>query len=246
MAKLRPLSTTELPAQAGYVDTKAAFMRHLLTCTILTLKHAEERLTRDWQDFCGKKGAIRKPKKGQKCKTARPDENALTYEIGDYVVDYLRHLPSTHEFRQIHFSCETHARSSQLAGSHRKRVDLRYETFIPNGPELVIEAKPLRELSDIEHRYLGEEGLGRFLREEEPYTNELIGGLLGYVADSAIAEYQSEARLQTERLVGHELVVDVNLAPWNSSYSSQHSRSNSRPALWMLHLFLRHPNTAPT
>ena len=245
MTELLHLSSDDFPVHAGYIDTKAAFMRHLLECTILTLKHAEERLARDWSDFCDKKGAIRKPKKGQKKATVRPDENALTYEIGDYVEDYLRRLPVTHKFRQIRFTCEKPARSKQLAGSHRKRLDLRFETFVPNGPELVIEAKPLREPSDIKNRFLGEEGLGRFLREEEPYTNELLAGLLGYVADSSVTAYQSEARQQTEKLVGSGLVVDVNLAPWQPSYSSMHTRSNRRPALWMLHLFLRHPDAAP-
>ncbi|MGC4079304.1 MAG: hypothetical protein QM702_20140 [Rubrivivax sp.] len=235
------LSPRELVGRAGYSASRADFMELVLQCAIETLQSAEAQLCSDWQKFCDKKGATRAPRKGAKSKARRPDENALTYEIGDYVHAHLKKLPSEHRFRQVHFDFERPLASKRLAGSLQKRMDLRFEAYHADGPEFVIEAKPLFELADVDNRYLGEEGLGRFTREEEPLTRDQLGGLIGYVPFSNASDWRQTIREATRSAQGCELIVDVALETWGQTYSSRHKRPASLPPVWMLHMLVRYP-----
>tara|TARA_R110000850_G_scaffold277143_1_gene423526 strand:- start:16214 stop:16753 length:540 start_codon:yes stop_codon:yes gene_type:complete len=171
----------------------------------------------------------------------RPDENALTYEIGNYVHAYLKGLPVEHPFRRVHFDFERPMASKQLAGSHQKRLDLRFEAYHADGPEFVIEAKPLFEQADVNNRYLGDEGLGRFTREEEPLTRGQLGGLLGYVPQANAVSWRQAIRTATQAAEGCDLIVDVTLNTWDKAYSSLHKRPASLPPVWMLHMLVKYP-----
>jgi hypothetical protein len=216
-------------------------MELVLRCAIEALQNAEIQLCSDWTKFCGKKGATRAPRRGAKNNARRPDENALTYEIGRYVRAHLRGLPGEHRFRQVDFAFEQPLASARLAGSLQKRVDLRFEARHADGPEFVIEAKPLFELADVGNRYLGEEGLGRFTREEEPLTRDQLGGLIGYVPLVNAADWRETIRKATESAQGCELIVDVALDTWDKTYSSRHKRPASLPPVWMLHMLVKYP-----
>ena len=59
--------------------------------------------------------------------------------------------------------------------------DLTVESLLSeNAPSIVFEAKPLYVKGDVKNRYLGESGIGCFLREKEPYTKEKIAGMIAY------------------------------------------------------------------
>lgn len=235
------LSPRELVDLAGYTASRADFMELVLQCAIETLQKAEAQLCSAWQAFCNKKGATRKPRKGAKNTELRPDENALTYEIGEYVHAHLKGLPAEHPFRQVYFSFERPMVSERLAGAHQKRLDLRFEAYHPDGPEFVIEAKPLFEAADVGNRYLGDEGLGRFTREEEPLSRDQLGALLGYVPSSNAASWRQSIRTATQSADGCELIVDVTLNTWDKTYSSRHKRPASLPSVWMLHMLVKYP-----
>jgi len=235
------LSLEELIDRAGYAASRAAYMKLVVQCAIETLQHAEAQLNKDWFAFCAKKGATRRPRKGAKNKTVRPDENAITYELGDYVNGFLRNLPVEHPFRQVRFDFECPTKSKRLAGSRRKRLDLRFEAFHPGGPEFVIEAKRLLALADVTNRYLGDEGLGRFVREEEPLTRDQLGALLGYVPQSSASTWRKAIRDATVAVDGCDLMVNVTLGSWDKTYSSRHGRPASLSPLWILHLFVKYP-----
>lgn len=235
------LSPRELVDRAGYSEPRADFMELVLQCAMETLRCAESQLCNDWLTFCEKNGSTRAPRKGAKSTVRRPDENALTYEIGEYVHAHLKKLPGEHKFRQVHFDFERPLASKRLAGSHQKRVDLRFEAYHPDGPEFVIEAKPLFELADVGKRYLGEEGLGRFTREEEPLTRDQLGGLIGYVPLVHAADWRQAIREATQSAQGCELIVDVALDTWDKTYASRHRRPASLPSVWMLHMLVKYP-----
>ncbi len=235
------LSPRELVDRAGYSASRAYYMELVLQCAIETLQNAEAQLCSAWHTFCEKKGATRKARKGAKNTVRRPDENALTYEIGGYVHAHLKGLPVEHPFRQVHFDFERPMASERLAGSHQKRLDLRFEAYHADGPEFVIEAKPLFEQADVDNRYLGDEGLGRFIREEEPITRGQLGGLLGYVPQTNATSWRQAIRAAMQSAEGCDLIVDVTLNTWDKTYSSLHKRPASLPPVWMLHMLVKYP-----
>lgn len=243
MNQLAPtdLSPRELVDCAGYSASRAYYMELVLQCAIETLQYAEAQLCSAWHSFCEKKGAMRNPRKGAKNTVRRPDENALTYEIGDYVHAHLKRLPVEHPFRQVHFDFERPMASGRLAGSHRKRLDLRFEAYHADGPEFVVEAKPLFEQADVDNRYLGDEGLGRFTREEEPLTRDQLGGLLGYVPQTSATSWRQAIRTATQSADGCDLIVNVTLNTWDKTYSSLHKRPASLPPVWVLHMLVKYP-----
>ncbi|MDS0862141.1 hypothetical protein NUV25_30985, partial [Burkholderia pseudomultivorans] len=188
---------------------------------------------------------MRPPQKRSNDTKLRPDENAITYELGDYIHEYLRGLVSDHDYRSVHFVFEQPKVSRKLAGSKRKRLDLRWQAYIEGGPEFVVEAKPLFRESDIENRYLGDEGLGRFTRMEESFTQDELGALLGYVEQDTADDWRKCIRAAVSN--GKcDLLVDVDLG-WSKTYSTKHRRDASLPPMWILHLLIRYPlpPTAP-
>jgi hypothetical protein len=242
-------SQIDLLEKAGYRKQRANYMGLVLRCAVETLKHAEEKLSANWSNFCNKKGAIRRPRKAAKDGRSRVDENAVTYELADYIDEYLMSLPADHSFRMVKFEFERPKTSAKLSGSHQKRLDMRFRAYVLGGPEFVIEAKPLHEQKDVGERYLGEEGLGRFVRECEPLTKETLGALLGYVPLKDLEKWRIEIRNATATKEGCEHMEDIDLSPWDATYSSRHVRSWTPPSgpLWILHLLVKHPQpSTPT
>lgn len=239
MLQRKDISPAELIIQAGYVNARANFMQLVLRCAIDSLQHAELELGKRWTLFCAKDGAMRLPQKRSNSTKLRPDENAITYELGDYIHEYLRGLVSDHPYRAVHFVFEQPKQSRKLAGSKRKRLDLRWQAYIEGGPEFVVEAKPLFSESDIDKRYLGSEGLGRFTRGQEAFTEDELGALLGYVEHDTANEWHTSIRTAVSD--GRcDLIVDVDLG-WNKTYSTKHGRDAPLPPMWILHLLIRYP-----
>ncbi len=235
---------------AGYSATKGRLMLLLLECALETLGHAQAELEREWATFCKKRGALRsggKRARTDKC-SLLPSENAITYELGAYVDRYLQALPVDHRYRGVvTFRYERPLPSGKLAGSNQKRQDFQYAIQFPDSPQFVIEAKPLFEPNDLARRYLGEEGLGRFTRDDEPYTDDELAALLGYVPKGRTADWGEQIRAAVEVHADCEWVVDVRFGAEgenHGAYSSRHTRSPPRLALWILHLLLEYPASA--
>lgn len=232
---------------AGYPAIKARTMELLFNCAIHTLEHAERELALKWPDFCKKKGSIRhSPLKSKKGKVFRPDENAITNEVGEHVSMYIKRLPAGHVWREVDFRFERPLYSVDLAGSNQKRLDMRFEWRFPGGPELVLEAKPLFDAADINGRYLADEGVGRFTREIEPYTREHIGAMLGYVDATESTKWSSEIKQALDVHESCQVIRFVNGAPWKSTLpSTKHARKGNSKPIWLLHMLLQHPKPLP-
>ena len=65
--------------------------------------------------------------------------------------------------------------------------------------ELRIEAKVVVKDRDIEKHYLSKEGLGRFSNPDEPYTDELVGGMVAYTV--------TDDRAAWETRIGAEMTI---------------------------------------
>lgn len=235
------ININELVALAGYTQPKANLMKVVIDCAVETLTYAEKELEKNWAEFCGKKGALLKPHKKF---PIRPNENAITYELADYVDDYLKRLPMGHLYRgAIKFYNEKPKRSKKLAGSNRKRLDFRFEADFAGGPELVIEAKPLFFEKEIKEKYYGASGLGRFIRAVEPYSVDDLGGLLAYVRIDQTKMWQDKILLKAESAEGFQSIRHLNIGkPLFVSYTTAHKREVGIMPIWMLHIILRYPH----
>lgn len=242
----------ELVDAAGYSASKGRLMLLLLECALETLAHAQAELEREWATFCAKRGALcaggKRARSRAGADASLPNENAITYELGAYVDRYLQALPIDHRYRGVVvFRYERPLPSGKLAGSAQKRQDFQYAIQFPDSPQFVVEAKPLIEPRDVTARYLGEEGLGRFIRVDEPYTDDELAALLGYVQKGHANRWRAQIRKAVDAHGDCELVVDVRLGadgPERSAYSTRHARTHPRLALWVLHLLLEYPISA--
>lgn len=235
------IGISELVALVGYKRAQANFMKVVLDCAVETLLHAEKKLEQNWIEFCEKKGALLKPKKTM---PIRPNENAITYELADYIDEFLKALPVDHRYRgSVTFHNEKPKSSKNLAGSTRKRLDFRYEASFIDGPELVIEAKPLFSNAEIKKKYFGAEGLGRFTRHEESYTSDDLGGLLAYVPKDQYKTWQDKIRETAFGVEGFQSIIYIDIGdPMFGSYSTQHKRELKTSHIWMLHFLLKYPH----
>lgn len=233
---------------AGYERAKLQYMKLIVRCALESLSYAEAKMADQWGLFCTKDGALRKiPKskkiaKSTKPALARPNENAVTYELAHHVDEFLKALPAGHEYREVNFRFERPKWSRKLAGSKQKRVDLQYEGRYPQGPEFVIEAKPLFSKSDIEKEYLGDSGLGRFLRDEEPFTDANLAALMGYVIQTEFADWADRLKVAIASDTRCEAAVAVSPVNWREDlWSTRHSRAARTQPIWMLHLLVTYP-----
>lgn len=233
--------------KAGYDKAKLHLMKLVIQCALESLSHAEAKLAKHWSQFCSKDGALRRTPKSKastktKKRVARPSENAITYELAHHVDEYLKGLPSEHPYREVNFRFEKPKWSRKLAGSKQKRLDLQYEARYPQGPEFVIEAKPLFAARDIEKEYLGESGLGRFLREQEPFTDANLAALMGYVIETELAAWQSRIQVAITGDKRCEATVAVTPVTWREDlWSTRHPRPAGVEPIWMLHLLVTYP-----
>ncbi|ORE89465.1 hypothetical protein ATO7_06280 [Oceanococcus atlanticus] len=229
---------------AGYKNSKLKIMNIVVRCALESLIFAESKLADNWESFCKKKGALCKASKSIQG-IAKPEENAVTNALGEFIDEHLKGLPIEDPLRMVEFRYESPKKSKILAGSHQKRIDLKFEARYPNGPEFVIEAKPLFSKRDINSKLLGPSGLGRFTRTEEPYTNDHLAALLGYVVDKKL-DYWNNSLNESLSTEDHcEQMETVILPIWKSDIpSTRHARPSGVQPIWMLHLLVTYPESA--
>lgn len=146
-----------------------------------------------WEEFKQKRGALGVLKKRKKKpSTQAPLEDAITSEIGQLADELRKNLAPEHFLRKhdVHFGYETLIPSKTRAGRHSKKADFRVASTFPNAPELVIEAKPLMSESDIEKKYLAQEGIGCFFTKDSPYTKGPLGAMFAYTINNDNASMQ--------------------------------------------------------
>tara|TARA_B100001057_G_scaffold213046_1_gene213397 strand:+ start:5315 stop:6052 length:738 start_codon:yes stop_codon:yes gene_type:complete len=151
-----------------------------------SIKEAEERIKQpdNWRKFRNKKGSsvtVAKVENGDQYYP--PEEPNVTTELGYHLDAIRKNTPADHYLRvkEIIFSPEKPNYSNEKGGKYSDTPDLTVESLLSeNAPSIVFEAKPLYVKGDVKNRYLGESGIGCFLREKEPYTKEKIAGMIAY------------------------------------------------------------------
>lgn len=80
----------------------------------------------------------------------------------------------------LEFHTEVPRRQKVGIGKKAKPTDFRFYRSGIAGFDLRIEAKVLVKDPEIDNSYLSSRGIGRFSDSKEPYTDELVGGMIAY------------------------------------------------------------------
>jgi hypothetical protein len=88
--------------------------------------------------------------------------------------------PDIADIDTLEFHAEAPRRQKAGIGRRAKPTDFRFYRSGLGGFDLRIEAKVLTKDTEILRKYLSGEGLGRFSHSKEPYTDELVGGMVAY------------------------------------------------------------------
>lgn len=117
-----------------------------------------------------------------------PEETAVSEAIIDEMEKAKRELmlnaknlgPDFADIDLLEFAAEVPRRQKKGIGRKAKPTDFRFYRSGLGDVELRIEAKVVVQDKDIAKHYLLKEGLGRFSDPDEPYTDELVGGMIAY------------------------------------------------------------------
>lgn len=117
-----------------------------------------------------------------------PEETALSEALRDEMENAKRDLmlrrttlgPDIADIDSLEFHTEAPRRQKTGIGRKAKPTDFRFYRSGLGDVELRIEAKVVVRDKDIADHYLSQDGLGRFSDPKEPYTDELVGGMVAY------------------------------------------------------------------
>lgn len=117
-----------------------------------------------------------------------PEETAVSEALYDEMVQIKRDLmlnalslgPDVADIDSLEFYTEAPRRQKTGIGRKAKPTDFRFYRSGLGDVELRIEAKVVVRDNDIAAHYLSDSGLGRFSDPKEPYTDELVGGMVAY------------------------------------------------------------------
>jgi len=117
-----------------------------------------------------------------------PEETALSEALfeqmqsakRDFMLNARSLEPDIADIDSLEFHTEAPRRQKLGIGRKAKPTDFRFYRSGLGDFELRIEAKVITKDTDIAKHYLSGEGLGRFSDPKEPYTDELVGGMISY------------------------------------------------------------------
>lgn len=116
------------------------------------------------------------------CAGDHPTEPDLTSGLGDRIRRLWIDAPLDSSRNDLHFSYEAPTPGDQAHGKHKTKADFRIERKFDAGycASFVLEAKGLKTPADLTGKYLGKDGIGCFLERSPPYTEDILGGMVGY------------------------------------------------------------------
>jgi len=110
----------------------------------------------------------------------------------------------------LEFHAEAPRRQKTGIGRYAKPTDFRFYRSGVGGFDLRIEAKVLTKDVEIARNYLSAEGLGRFSDPKEPYTDQLVGGMIAYTVSEDRAAWLQ--KLNKEMMAASPSIPSFNHA----------------------------------
>jgi hypothetical protein len=124
----------------------------------------------------------------------------------DFMLNARKLGPDIADIDSLEFHAEAPRKQKAGIGRRAKPTDFRFYRSGLGGFDLRIEAKVLTKNVEIARNYLAAEGLGRFSDPKEPYTDELVGGMIAYTV--------SEDRATWLRKLNNEMSSSSPAIPW--------------------------------
>lgn len=117
-----------------------------------------------------------------------PEETAVSQALveqmelakRDFMLGSRNGDPDIGDIDSLEFHAEAPRRQKTGIGRRAKPTDFRFYRRGIGAFDLRIEAKVIVKDAEISKQYLSSEGLGRFSDPNEPYTDELVGGMISY------------------------------------------------------------------
>lgn len=98
----------------------------------------------------------------------------------DFMLDSLNCEPDMADIDSLEFAAEVPRRQKTGIGRRAKPTDFRFYRSGIGNFDLRIEAKVITKETEIAGHYLSKSGLGRFSDPDEPYTDDIVGGMVAY------------------------------------------------------------------
>lgn len=141
----------------------------------------------------------------------------------------------------LEFAPEVPRRKKKGIGRKSKPTDFRFYRSGLGDVDLRIEAKVVVQNGDIGKHYLSKNGIGRFSDPDEPYTDNLVGGMIAYTVtdDRASWEARIHAGLTTACITNfyHPLPQDGQQLLW-SQVPYTHAKTQPQSEVLVFHLVL--------
>lgn len=171
---------------------KRLLWEHTISQVVRLFGEAERRIRskegRD--DYCGLDGWWRKARQriDGNGPFRIPEETAVSEALCaemerakfDFMVSSVSSDPDLADIDMLEFHNEAPRRQKAGIGRRAKPTDFRFYRSGLGEIDLRIEAKVLTKQPEIARHYLAREGLGRFSDPGEPYTDDLVGGMIAY------------------------------------------------------------------
>jgi len=130
------------------------------------------------------------------------EESALGFELGD--------------LDRLEFSLEDNRAERRTIGRFARPTDFRFYFRETGGMDLRIEAKTLLVGGDINSAYLSDRGINRFSDPEEPYTTDLIGGMVAYTVSENRVHWRAKVQERLQSNFEHDLPEPVGSILFNN------------------------------
>jgi hypothetical protein len=139
-----------------------------------------------------------------------PEETAVSEAIveqmecvkRDFILGPRKNDPDIAGIDNLEFHAEAPRKNKVGIGRKAKPTDFRFYRAGIGGFDLRIEAKVVTKEADIKRHYLSKEGLGRFSDKREPYTDELVGGMVAYTVTDDRAHWEQRLTCGIENMTG--------------------------------------------
>ena len=163
------------------------------------------------------------------------EETAITGLIVEAIEARLDDPTTPERFERYEAVDEYQLPGEELVGKHRKRADIRIKSSVLRPrPRYVFEAKRLKRSSYGIDRYLGEDGMQRFLKDTSysQYCDE--AAMVGYVQDETPVWWLEKLSETLERDVAgvHSLVASLSFPaetmPFENARISSHTKFDGR------------------
>jgi hypothetical protein len=101
----------------------------------------------------------------------------------------------------LEVACEVPRKHKKGIGRKAKPTDFQFYRAGQKGLDLRVEAKVLTKKGDIGGQYLSGKGLGRFSDPHEPYTDEIVGGMIAYTINDDRKTWVSRIQMEMNAVV---------------------------------------------